>query len=113
LELGYDKLLERARTIGPHTTGVLGKLALSKKHLDEVIRGALGILRLAQDFSPRALERACETALKFGVFNYRAIRDLLEQAWNKGSAKPCVSATAELMHENVRGAAYYSGGTKH
>ena len=92
---------------------MLGKLALSKKHLDEVIRGALGILRLAQDFSPSALERACHSALQFGVFHYRAIRDLLQQTWNKGSGKPCVSATAELMHENVRGAAYYAGGTKH
>ena len=113
LELGYDKLVERARVIGPHTAEVLGKLALSKKHLDEVIRGALGILRLAQDFSSQALERACHSALEFGVFHYRAIRDLLEQAWNKGSGKPCASATAQLMHENVRGAAYYSGATKH
>jgi hypothetical protein len=70
-------------------------------------------LRLPEDFSPQALERACQSAPQFGVLYYRAIRELLQQAWNRGSGKPCVSATTELMHENVRGAAYYAGGTKH
>jgi hypothetical protein len=107
LDLGFDKLLDRAQKIGPNTAAVLAKQALNKKHLDETIRGAMGILRLAQDFTPATLERACAMALKFGVFNYRAVRDLLVANGRKAPKKASTPATAGLMHANVRGAAYY------
>jgi transposase len=113
LELGYDKMMERARAVGPRTADVLAKLALSKKHLDEVIRGALGILRLADDFTPASLENACTIALHFGAYNYRAVRDLLVESLNKGTKKTPRSATADLFHENVRGASYYSAKNQH
>jgi hypothetical protein len=98
LELGYDKLMDRARAIGPRTADVLAKLALSKKHLDEVMRGALGILRLADDFTPAALENACVIAMQFGVYTYRAVRDLLVQSLSKGTKRaraqpPPISST--------------------
>lgn len=106
LELDYGKLLDRAHRIGTNTAAVVTKQALYKKHLDETLRGALGILRLAEDFTPNALEHACGVALSLGLFNYRAIRDLLRQGG--GTAPPANSTTAGLMHENVRGTDYFS-----
>jgi len=105
LELDYGKLLDRAQRIGTNTAAVVVKQALNKRHLDETIRGALGILRLAEDFNPEALERACAVALSLGLFNYRAVRDLLRQG---GCPAPqAASASAGLMHENVRGTDYF------
>jgi len=118
LALGFDKLMERAQKIGLSTAGVLEKQLLSKRHLDEVIRGALGILRLAEDFSDRALEQACELALQLGTHSYSAVRDLLKAQGAKGARRPARSlkpATADLLHENLRGAEYFtiSNKTKH
>jgi hypothetical protein len=106
LELDYGKLLDRAQRIGTNTAAVVVKQALNKRHLDETVRGALGILRLAGDFTPEALERACGVALSLGLFNYRAVRDLLRQG---GCPAPqAASASAGLMHDNVRGTDYFS-----
>lgn len=107
LDLGFDKLLDRAQKIGPHTAAVLAKQAFNKKHLDETIRGSLGILRLADDFTPETLERACAMALQYGVYNYRSVRDLIVNG-RKASHPPEAPATAGLVHANVRGATYYT-----
>jgi transposase len=110
LALGIDKLMEQAAAIGPNTVAVLSKQTLSKRHLDETIRGTLGILRLAQDFSRQALEAACGAALRLEVYNYHAVRDLLRQGAHTVPARHLnPPATAGLEHDNVRGAAYYAG----
>jgi len=111
LELDYGKLLDRAQRIGLNTAAVVVKQVLNKKHLDETIRGALGILRLAEDFTPKALERACGLALQLGTYNYRAVRDLLLQSKRK-APRHAVPGTAHLMHENVRGSDYFCSKTK-
>jgi transposase len=114
LALGFDQLLEQATRIGPRTASLLTKQALNKKHLGETIRNAQGILRLAQDFSPAALEQAAEAALQLGVFNYRALRDLLRQGSTTAptqagatSAANAVNSSLPTDHENVRGAKYF------
>ena len=86
---------------------------MSKRHLDQVIRGALGVLRLAQDFSPTALETVCGAALKLEVHNYHAVRDLLRYGVHAVPERSVPSVTATLQHDNVRGAAYYSGKKTH
>jgi transposase len=123
LALGFDQLLDRAQKIGPHTAAVLARQALHKRHLGETLRGAQGILRLAQDFTPQALEQAAGAALTLGVFSYRAVRDLLLQA-STASGTPSRPAVADIgqtatatgstdatsaatEHENVRGAKYF------
>lgn len=83
-------------------------------------RGAQGILRLAQDFTPESLEQAAGRALALGVFSYRAVRDLLLQASAaSGAQRPMPADTTEAAatadtpdansagHENVRGAKYF------
>jgi transposase len=110
LALGIDKLMARAAAIGPNTVAVLTKQALSKRHLDETINGTLGILRLAQDFSYQALEKACEAALRLEIYSYHAVRDLLRQGVHTVPARHLnPPPTAGLKHDNVRGAAYYAG----
>jgi transposase len=110
--LGFDLLLDQAKKVGPHTAAVITKQALSKKHLGETIRHAQGILRLAQDFSPQALEQAAQVALQLGISSYRALRDLLLQApiGNRNAAVASASTTTTSLsaeHENVRGPKYF------
>jgi hypothetical protein len=50
-----DRVLERAFLIGPATFGVVQAQARGRKHPEETLRSAQGILRLAHDFSAAQL----------------------------------------------------------
>jgi len=97
-----DRVLERALAIGPATFGVVQQQAGARKHPEETLRSAMGILRLARDFTPARLEAACERAVTLKAFSYRAVRTLIQT--------PIPSPTSpalDLTHENVRGAKYF------
>lgn len=97
-----ERLAERARLIGPATLKVLEHQALAHKHVEETLRGAQGILRLAHDFTPARLEAACKRALALKAYSYRAIRTLIQTPIS-APATPAL----DLAHENVRGAKYF------
>ena len=97
-----DRVLERAFVIGPATFGVVQAQAGARKHPEETLRSAQGILRLAHDFSPAQLEAACERALALKACSYRAVRTLIQTP-----ISPLSSPSLDLAHENVRGAKYF------
>jgi hypothetical protein len=97
-----ERLQERARLIGPATLKVLEHQAEAHKHLEQTLRGAQGILRLAHDFTPARLEAACQRALALKAYSYRAIRTLIQTPIS-APASPAL----DLAHENVRGAKYF------
>ncbi|QAU24558.1 hypothetical protein EO087_11640 [Dyella sp. M7H15-1] len=73
-----------------------------RKHPEYALRACLGILRLANDFSPLQLEAACKQALAHNSTSYRAIRALIKHTL------PQTELTLSLPeHDNVRGASYY------
>lgn len=102
IESNLFRLLERAAGIGPATVEVLRQQAAHRKHPEETLRSAQGILRLAQDFTPAALERACEHAVTLKSFSYRAVRTLIEMP-----AQAPTQPALDLAHENVRGPEYF------
>ncbi len=91
--------------VGPNTLAVLREQASHKKHYHETLRGALGILRLARDFDAGALEAACARALRLKTVGYRAVRQLIEQPPAAPAPPP-----SKLVHENLRGGAYFGAG---
>jgi hypothetical protein len=102
IEQTFERLYDRAQSIGPATASVLKHQAASRKHIEETLRCAQGILRLAHDFTPERLEVACQRALVLKAYSYRAVRTLLQT--------PCLPPTSpalDLAHENVRGAEYF------
>ena len=102
IERSLERVLERASAIGPATVEVLRQQAARRKHPEETLRSAQGILRLAQDFTPVALERACQRAAALRCYSYRAVRTLIE------TPAPAPAPRAlDLVHENVRGPEYF------
>jgi transposase len=63
IENTLARTMQWARDIGPATAAVIENQASRRKHPEETLRSAQGILRLARDFSPQRLEAACERAL--------------------------------------------------
>ncbi len=86
----------------PRPSRSLRQQAAHRKHPEETLRSAQGILRLAQDFTHAALERACEHAVTLKSFSYRAVRTLIEMP-----AQAPTQPALDLAHENVRGPEYF------
>jgi len=102
IERTLGRLLERAAHIGPATREVLANQAQHRKHPEETLRAAQGILRLAHDFSPTELEHACARAVELRTFSYRAVRTFI-----KAPALSSTQPALDLDHPNVRGPQYF------
>jgi transposase len=97
-----ERVLKQARRIGPATAEVLEHQAAHRKHPEETLRSAQGILRLGSDFSPEQLEQACSRALEIQSYSYRTVRTLLQ------TPPPAPTPTTpDVTHDNLRGAKYY------
>ena len=113
-------LQRRAKAIGEATLSVILAQQGHKHHPEVTYRSCLGILRLAQDYSPAQLEAACAKGLAVRLTSWRGIHGLIKAALHpapqkasseKGAVTINVPATPErvpLWHENVRGKPYYS-----
>jgi transposase len=102
IDLSHEKLLSRAEAIGPATVEILGAQLNQRNHPEQVLRTSLGILRLAIDYSPAALEIASSRALEVNVFSYRALQGFLRAPQPKTTTPP-----PRIEHENIRGAQYF------
>jgi transposase len=102
IDLTHEKLMQRAMAIGPATMEVLSQQVQHRRHPEEALRASLGILRLAKDFSPEALEHAAERAVALGAYSYRALRGLITHP-----PEAPASSTPPLSHANVRGGDYF------
>ena len=103
IELSHERLLQRAEAIGEATAAVLRAQVDRRKHRDETLRTSLGILRLAKDFTPAALEVACRRALRHNTLSYSAILALL-----KAPPTQVAAPVPAIEHGNLRGPAYYT-----
>lgn len=66
---------QQAAEIGPTCAAVLAAL-LGERPLDR-LRGAQGVLRLAQRYGPRRLEAACARAAAVGEYRYQTVKTIL------------------------------------
>lgn len=98
-----EKLLARAEAMAPSVAQVLREQFQRKRHPEEALRVAQGILRLAEDFSPAQLSAACRRALELNACSYRSVRTLITTP----PASPPEPRTAPPLHENVRGSDYF------
>jgi transposase len=103
VELTHERLQERARAVGASTVELMERQRRARRHPEEALRANLGILRLARDFSPEALEAAARRALELKVYSYRALRSLIQTKPNPEAEQQ----TLPLDHENVRGGKYF------
>ena len=102
LERTMEYTLARAAAIGASTAEVICQQAQRRRHPEDTLRSAQGILRLARDFSPEQLERACARAVALRAYSYRAVRTLIETP-----EAPASRPALDLAHENLRGATYF------
>jgi len=103
IELTHERLMQRALAVGPATAQMLSQQLHRRQHPEQALRVSLGILRLAKDFSPEALEQAAQRALALKAYSYRALRTLITTP----AASPAVQAAFVIEHDNLRGSQYF------
>jgi transposase len=69
-------------------------------------RSCVGIIRLGEKYGRERLEAACQRALRLVNPNYKNIEAILKSGLDREPSK-VESVLPPLVHENVRGAAYY------
>lgn len=99
------KIAERAARVGPATAQLIDALFLQRRHPEQALRSAQGVLALARDHGKVALETACAQALTFDAISYSHVKRLLASA----AAAPATTApiTPIADHELLRGGGYF------
>jgi transposase len=103
IDLTHERLMQRALAIGSATAEVLTQQLHRRQHPEQALRVSLGILRLAKDFTPEALEHAAQRALVLKAYSYRALRTLISTPARSEANQPSLF----IEHDNVRGGQYF------
>lgn len=107
LEWNGGRFRKWAERIGTNTYKVIDGILLSKRVEQQSYRACMGLLRLAEKYSPTQLEAACHTALSYtGTPSYKSISNLLA-AEKDAASTPETTQTPGSNHGITRGAAYY------
>lgn len=97
------QILRRAEAVGPATVALIDALFAKRRHPEQAIRSAQGVLGLARDHDRAALEAACQRAVALDTIGYEAVRRqlLIAQVQRPLPLPP-------IPHEHVRGSDYYA-----
>ena len=99
-----------AETIGPNTARLFERIMNDKPHPEMGYRGCLGIIRLAEKYSPQRVEAAAERALLTGACRYKSVESILRNSLDNVAVEnrsPSSPPLASTPHDNIRGAEYF------
>ena len=113
LEWPPSRIVSWAHSIGPHTAQLVEKILQDKPHPEMGYRSCLGVIRMAEEYSPQRMEAAAERALLSGACRYQSVKSILEKSLDKIPLTPSPAVSPPRTHDNVRGADYFepTGGT--
>lgn len=97
------RIMQRAAAIGPQTVALIEALFAKRRHPEQAIRSAQGVLGLVRDHGANALEAACARAVALDTIGYAAVQRLLQVA----HVQPPLPLPP-VTHEHVRGGDYYA-----
>lgn len=106
-----EKLLEKAKKIGPSTINWISKiLENDKRHLQQREKICLGVLRLNKEYGEVRLEQACKRALCIGADTYKSINSILKNRLDCQSIEEESNNTYTTPqdHKHIRGTTYFS-----
>jgi hypothetical protein len=102
--------LERAARVGKASTAVVEAILGAKVFQEQAYNACLGLLRLADKFTPERLERACTRALRAVKPTYNMVHNILRNNLDHLEL-PAESAghvsQAPTEHANLRGPGAY------
>jgi hypothetical protein len=80
----------------------------NRPHPEQGFRSCLGIMRLADHYSPERLEKASARALAIKAFSYKNVKSILKNGLDQQSLLfEETDQQTTLNHNNIRGKKYY------
>lgn len=109
LEWTPSRFIRWGEGIGTAAGQLIEAILAERPHPEQGYRSCLGILRLERRYGRERLEAACARALAVRARSYRDVDAILKHGLDRlpPPAAPISAAPLPLVHENVRGAAYY------
>ena len=108
LEWTPSRIIRWAGENGPKTQKLITQIMESRPHPEQGFRSCLGIMRLAQRYSPERVENACARALAIKGLSYKSVESILKNGLDQ---QPLMFDQAgnpnSLIHDNIRGTHYY------
>ncbi len=102
------KFMTRAANISPEVEAYIKKIIESKVYPEQAYRSCVGILSFARKASPERLIKAAERASRYGVYNYKTIKNIIEGKLDTLTEPEELETQKELpLHDNIRGADNY------
>lgn len=103
-----ERILLWAKTVGPMTVAVCEEIMQSRPHPQQGFKACRGIMNLRHDYEDERIERACARAKERRACSFRSVAAILQNNLDKDET-PFVEQQSHLpLHQNVRGATYYS-----
>lgn len=103
-----DKFISWAKKISPKVEDYIRKIIESKVYPEQAYRSCVGILSFSQKTSNERLIKAVERASRYGVYNYKTIKNIIEGKLDTLIEPGDTDFQQELpFHENIRGAENY------
>ena len=95
--------------IGPSTREFIEARLASRMHPEQSFRLCLGVLKLAEKYSPERLECASAKANAIGITSYKRIKQMLEKGLEKAdtTSQQSLDLATPIQHINLRGTNYY------
>ena len=103
-----SRIIEWAGKIGPDCALAVEQIVASRQHPEQGYRSALGLIRLAADYTGTRVNAACRRARTLEVCTYQSIKSMLHTGKDQEAAEAASSAAPAVHHANVRGAGYYA-----
>jgi transposase len=108
LEWTPSRMVNWAQNIGPQTAQLFERILADKPHPEMGYRGCLGLIRLAEQYTPQRMEAAAQRALLTGACNYESVKSILKHSLDAAPvAKPTPPKTAP-PHDFIRGSEYFN-----
>ena len=110
LEWNGERFRKWAASIGTNTSKAVDAILTSGRVEQQSYRSCMGLLKLADKYSPARLEKACEKALCFtGKPSYKSIKNLLAVMKESPEDNHPEETIPETPRGITRGARYYGG----
>jgi transposase len=108
LEWNGDRFREWAKRIGNNTYKVVDAILTSKRVEQQTYKGCMGLLKLADKYSVKRLEAACEKALSYTATpSYKSIKNILTAGQEKSLSEEQPIESTQNKYGITRGAGYY------
>ena len=106
LEWTPERIIRWAQKIGLNTALVAQEIIKSKPYPEQGFRACLGLIRLADHYSPKRLEAACLRASQIKSFSYKSVKSILKTGLD-GQTLIIEPEPPALNHPHIRGQQYY------